>query len=461
VRARRSAAAVARSGEIVLSVAKTSRADARAAPVSRRGAMMTPRRAGEAPPTSLRDGRFGVLQRKCACGGTCPRCRGEAHIQPKLAIGEPGDAFEQEADRVADQVMRMPDPLVNASSAPPRVQRKYAACEEEKKTKLHAKRDHSRASAATATAPSIVHEVLRSPGQPLDEATRAFMEPRFGRDFGSVRVHADAKAGRAAQMLQARAFTVQNNIAFASCQYAPESHATHWLLAHELAHVMQQSSDGDLHAGPIGVGFRTVTVQRQSDPAAPPPAPEPAAPAATPGPTLMMAKPPHFAQNALTCWASAIASWQRVKGLVASNVTDATLIAHYKRTACTDEQGALAGDSDADIEAVFAEWRLLLKLSAEVAEESFTFDFIKSLIEKHGHFVLVTGEKSLMHAMVVYGVESTDKSDPMEFSVFVVDPLRRKDENKVHRMVVERPIRVALGTEKSAGPAPCRSKPPD
>jgi len=131
----------------------------------------------------------------CACGGGCPRCRGEAQIQPKLTIGAPGDAFEQEADRIADQVMRMPDPHLRASSARSGVQRKCAACEEEKEEKstLHTKREPSDAGAAGATAPPIVHEVLGASGQPLDAETRAFMEPRFGRDFGSVRMHLDAR----------------------------------------------------------------------------------------------------------------------------------------------------------------------------------------------------------------------------------------------------------------------------
>jgi hypothetical protein len=65
-------------------------------------------------------GGLPALQRyaPCACGGECPRCRGEAAIQPKLAVGELGDVFEQEADRIADQVMRMPDPGSRIASGP-------------------------------------------------------------------------------------------------------------------------------------------------------------------------------------------------------------------------------------------------------------------------------------------------------------------------------------------------------
>ena len=89
-------------------------------------------------------------------------------------------------------------------------------------------------------APPGVREVLRSPSQPLEAATRAAMEARFGHDFGKVRVHADRQAGESAQALDARAYTVGTNVIFAPGQYAPGSPSTNALLAHELAHVVQQ-----------------------------------------------------------------------------------------------------------------------------------------------------------------------------------------------------------------------------
>ncbi len=91
-------------------------------------------------------------------------------------------------------------------------------------------------------APPGVREALRSPSQPLEAATRAAMEPRFGHDFGKVRVHADRQAGESAQALDARAYTVGTNVVFAPGQYAPGSPSTNALLAHELAHVVQQSA---------------------------------------------------------------------------------------------------------------------------------------------------------------------------------------------------------------------------
>ncbi len=90
-------------------------------------------------------------------------------------------------------------------------------------------------------APPIVHEVLRSPGRPLDQATRAYMEPRFGHDFSQVRVHTDARAAESAQAVNALAYTVGHNVVFGAERYNPNSNNGRQLLAHELAHVLQQS----------------------------------------------------------------------------------------------------------------------------------------------------------------------------------------------------------------------------
>jgi hypothetical protein len=123
-------------------------------------------------------------------------------IQAKLTINRPGDQFEQEADRVADEVMRMPRtsqrPL-SSSASESKLHRKCAECEEEEKNQLQ----RQEAGAGPAVAPPIVNEVLSSPGQPLDRGTRAFMEPRFGHDFSQARVHpapfSDGDSGLAVQ----------------------------------------------------------------------------------------------------------------------------------------------------------------------------------------------------------------------------------------------------------------------
>jgi hypothetical protein len=92
--------------------------------------------------------------------------------------------------------------------------------------------------------PPVVHEVLRSPGRPLDAATRAFMEPRFGHDFSRVRVHTDARAAESARAVNALAYTVGNHVVFGGSRYAPGERASDRLLAHELTHVIQQRGNG-------------------------------------------------------------------------------------------------------------------------------------------------------------------------------------------------------------------------
>jgi hypothetical protein len=100
--------------------------------------------------------------------------------------------------------------------------------------------------------PPIVQEVLRSPGQPLNAATRAFMEPRFDRDFSHVRIHSSSQAGESARSIGARAYTVGHDVVFGAGQYSPESAPGRHLLAHELTHVIQQEN-----------GVTAATPQRQ------------------------------------------------------------------------------------------------------------------------------------------------------------------------------------------------------
>jgi Domain of unknown function (DUF4157) len=131
------------------------------------------------------------------------------------------------------------------------LQRKYACgkhnggaeCEECNKERRSLQRQ-SKGSSTVDRMPASVHEVLGSPGQPLDAATRAFMEPRFAHDFSQVRVHTDAKAAESARAVNALAFTVGRDVVFASGEYAPARTEGQRLLAHELAHVTQQHRAG-------------------------------------------------------------------------------------------------------------------------------------------------------------------------------------------------------------------------
>jgi hypothetical protein len=162
------------------------------------------------------------------------------HVQPKLQIGAANDSLEQEADQVADQVMRRPDPAGLRLTAAPIVSRKCAACEKEDAGATVQPKAAGPA-LPTGEAPPSVHRVLVSAGQPLGTATRAFMEPRFGVDLSGVRVHADALAADSARQVGALGYTVGSHIAFATGRYAPGTPDGDRLLAHELTHVVQQS----------------------------------------------------------------------------------------------------------------------------------------------------------------------------------------------------------------------------
>jgi hypothetical protein len=113
-------------------------------------------------------------------------------------------------------------------------------CEDCKKKKKMPIQRHANGLAAPAIAPPIVHDVLRSPGRPLDAGTRAFFEPRFGHDFSQVRVHTDEHGAQSARAVGASAYTVGREIVFDTHHYSPDTTWGRRLLAHELTHVVQQ-----------------------------------------------------------------------------------------------------------------------------------------------------------------------------------------------------------------------------
>jgi hypothetical protein len=173
-------------------------------------------------------------------------------IQAKLAIGRVDDPLEHEADRVADMVMRIPEPQLQRTCACggmcPKCQSDQPEPENER---LQTKRADA-SDSGRSSAPPIVQEVLNSPGHPLDSATRAFMEPRFGHSFGHVRVHTDEKAEDSADALGALAYTVGRDVVFGAGQYTISSNGGRKLIAHELTHVVQQ-------------GFTTQSVLQKDD----------------------------------------------------------------------------------------------------------------------------------------------------------------------------------------------------
>ena len=176
-----------------------------------------------AAPTGL---GFASLQRKCACGGVagmsgeCEECRKKrSGLQPKLSVNEPGDLYEREADRVADQVMTAPHQALSGALL-----------------RLPGQ------PTGQLDAPVSVDQALASPGMPLEPALRQDMEHRFGHDFSRVRVHSNAAAERSAQEVQAHAYTMGHQIVFGSGQWAPKTREGRRLIAHELTHVVQQGA---------------------------------------------------------------------------------------------------------------------------------------------------------------------------------------------------------------------------
>lgn len=201
------------------------------------------------------------------------RLRVHAHgapaVQPKLFIGANGDRFEREADAVAEQVMRQPQ-LVGpaASRSVAKSQRSAGAAgglealqrqsdspysiDDGVVTEAEGEPEGDVAPALqakpapgglTGVAPGLAGRIqaLRgSGGVPLPAGVRSFMESRFGHDFGRVRVHTGSRADAAARSIQARAFTLGRDVVFGAGQYAADSNAGRHLIAHELAHVIQQ-----------------------------------------------------------------------------------------------------------------------------------------------------------------------------------------------------------------------------
>ena len=196
---------------------------------------------------------------RCSYSGACHSCT--PTIQTKLKIGQPNDKYEQEADRISDQVMRMPEPRVQrkgcltcndideeeqiqtkpiSQQITPLVQRQEVEPEEEEDEEL----------IQTKTVGGVLPEVtpginagvqsLKGGGRPLSRSERSFFEPRFGVHFSDVRLHTDSQAGKIAKRTNARAFTIGRDVMFGAREYSPNSNKGKQLLAHELSHVIQQ-----------------------------------------------------------------------------------------------------------------------------------------------------------------------------------------------------------------------------
>jgi Domain of unknown function (DUF4157) len=204
-------------------------------------------------------------------------------IQTKLAIGQPGDKYEQEADRVADQIMRMPEPgsiawRITNPGKTPSIQRVCSECQDEVQRQPVEGEEVLRANSLTIQTTSLAQRQVdlteeeeeeqmvqtkqrlgqipsvtpilearlnanKGSGEPLPEETRSFMESRFGHDFRQVRVHTDAEAVQMNRELNAEAFTNSQDVYFGTGKYNPDSNKGKRLLAHELTHVVQQTQN--------------------------------------------------------------------------------------------------------------------------------------------------------------------------------------------------------------------------
>jgi len=164
-------------------------------------------------------------------------------IRAKLEVSQPGDPEEQEADNVADRIMRSHAGAgAVASSCGSSEDDESCGCPGSGNATVSRS-----ASAGTARMPStpsargVMDTIRRSHSHPLDAHTRAFFEPRFGRDFSGVRVHTGEAAASSARAIRARAYAAGEHLVFDSGQYAPHSEQGQKLLAHELTHVVQHA----------------------------------------------------------------------------------------------------------------------------------------------------------------------------------------------------------------------------
>jgi len=182
-------------------------------------------------------------------------------IQLKLSVGAANDPLEYEADAMADKVMRMPGTSL--------VQRKASCASDYDDEHVHLKPlvnqitpfIQAKGDGSGVVSGSVSNKIKSSigGGSTMDTGTRSFMENRFGTDFGDVKIHNNAESEQLNRSLNAKAFTVSNNIYFNGGQYQPETDSGKHLLAHELTHVVQQSSSVQKQALPasgVHKGFK-------------------------------------------------------------------------------------------------------------------------------------------------------------------------------------------------------------
>lgn len=208
--------------------------------------------------------RSGQGQGRLRRGGPAVELRSERSAthelgnQAKLTVNEPGDKYEKEAERVADTVMRMPEPKdgVDTEEHVPvdRIQRMCPRCQrrfqEGKPLNCEDCEQELQRKETSVDPPTVDEKIqqqirsLRDGGHPLSKSVRSFFEPRFGEDFSNVRMHTGRRADQVARSLNAEAFTVGQDVAFRSGAYRPDMNDGKQLLAHELTHIVHQRNRG-------------------------------------------------------------------------------------------------------------------------------------------------------------------------------------------------------------------------
>jgi hypothetical protein len=201
-------------------------------------------------PSSLSSNEVLTLQKTMGNRATTQLLAGSSRqrVQPKLTIGEPGDKYEQEADRVAAKVVQqMNAPASSQASQSESVQRQERE-DDELMMKPIVQRQSDGGMAATPDLEASINQG-RGSGQPLANSIREPIEQAFGADFSGVKVHTDAQSDQLNQSIQARAFTTGQDIFFRQGEYNPGSRGGQELIAHELTHVVQQNGSAVQLAG--------------------------------------------------------------------------------------------------------------------------------------------------------------------------------------------------------------------
>ena len=195
-------------------------------------------------------------------------------IQAKLIVNQPGDKYEQEAERVAEQIMRQPQPELSLNNKfTTKKSGEYSTClhqnaytQRQVRERKEAKTIQRRANAIGVSDINLglSNQIRNSQGkgQALDTRTLSFMESRFGMGFDNVRIHTDSEAEQMSRSLQARAFTCGSDIYFNREEYNPQSREGQHLLAHELTHVIQQTGNSETSKDVVGYRIQQPAVQR-------------------------------------------------------------------------------------------------------------------------------------------------------------------------------------------------------